>query len=240
MHVLQKLYLTCHCVIFVCQVATAETNERVDFNSQIRPLLSDNCFFCHGPDATHREGGLRLDQAETAFAAGDSGLVAIVPGKPEESEVLQRVLSGDPDMLMPKPESGKQLSAQEIELLRCWIEQGAVWEEHWAYRPPVHSVAPVVHEKSWPVNIIDRYILSHIEKESLTPAQDADPVTLVRRLHLDLTGLPPEPEVVDHFLQSNQSDRYERLVDRLLASPQFGERMAMYWLDLVRYADTVG
>jgi hypothetical protein len=240
MHVLQKLYLTCHCVIFVCQVATAETNERVDFNSQIRPLLSDNCFFCHGPDATHREGGLRLDQAETAFAAGDSGLVAIVPGKPEESEVLQRVLSGDPDMLMPKPESGKQLSAQEIELLRCWIEQGAVWEEHWAYRAPVHSVAPVVHEKNWPLNIIDRYILSRLEKESLTPAQDADPVTLVRRLHLDLTGLPPEPEVVDHFLQSNQSDRYERLVDRLLASPQFGERMAMYWLDLVRYADTVG
>lgn len=235
-----KTYIFCHCIALLCHAAVAETTDRVDFNSQIRPILSDNCFFCHGPDATHREGGLRLDQKEAAFGEGDSGLVAIVPGKPEESEVLQRILETDLDLLMPKPESGKHLNSQEIELLKKWIEQGAEWEDHWAYRTPTETNRPVVHNKKWPLNDADQYILARLDKEAITPAQDADPITLVRRLHVDLTGLPPEPEVVDEFLKSNQSDGYEKLVDRLLASPHFGERMAMYWLDLVRYADTVG
>ena len=240
MSVLQKIYIFCQCMALICPTAMAETSERVDFNSHIRPILSDNCFFCHGPDATHREGGLRLDLKEAALAEGDSGLIAIVPGKPEESELMQRILEPDPDLQMPKPESGKHLSHQEIELLRRWIEQGAEWEDHWAYRTPSKTKHPSVHDKQWPLNATDRYILARLDDESVAPAQDADPITLVRRLHIDLTGLPPEPGVVDRFLKSNLPDRYERLVDRLLASPHFGERMAMYWLDLVRYADTVG
>ena len=239
MHVLLKFCLTCHCLVLAIEVY-GEPSDKIDFASQIRPILSDNCFFCHGPDANHREGGLRLDQAGAAFGEGDSGEPAIVPGKPDESELLQRILSNDPDLQMPKPESGKQLEAEEIELIRRWIEEGAPWDDHWAYRKPQKSRVPSIVDHEWSFNFIDQYIGNRLEKESLLPTDDADPVTLVRRLHLDLTGLPPEPVVVEDFLKDTRPDRYERLVDRLLASPQFGERMAMYWLDLVRYADTVG
>jgi len=217
-----------------------ERSEQVDFATQIRPILSDNCFFCHGPDASHREGGLRLDQAEEAFSEGDSGETAIVPGKPDQSELLQRILSDDPDLRMPKHESGKQLEPDEVALIKRWIEEGASWDDHWAYRSPQKRTLPRLVDHDWSVNHVDQYIGSRLEKESLVPADDADLVTLVRRLHLDLTGLPPEPEVVEAFVGDSHPNRYERLVDRLLASPQFGERMAMYWLDLVRYADTVG
>ncbi len=167
-------------------------------------------------------------------------MVAIVPGDPDASEVMQRIIETDPDFKMPKPESGKQLDADEIELLRLWIQQGAEWDDHWAYRTPKKSVRPSTHDNQWPISVFDPYVLARLDQESIVPASDADPVTLVRRLHIDLTGLPPEPEVVEDFLRGSQSDRYERLVDRLLASPHYGERMAMYWLDLVRYADTVG
>ena len=143
MSVLQKIYIFCQYMALIYPTAMAETSERVDFNSHIRPILSDNCFFCHGPDATHREGGLRLDLKEAALDEGDSGLIALVPGKPEESELMKRILELDPDLQMPKPESGKHLSHQEIELLRRWIEQGAEWEDHWAYRTPSKTKASI-------------------------------------------------------------------------------------------------
>ena len=240
MSVSKKTMLLCQFVVLTCQVAFAERSDRVDFNSQIRPILSDNCFFCHGPDATHREGGLRLDLKESAFGEGDSGMVAIIPGDPDASEIMQRIKETDPDLHMPKPESGKQLEDTEVALLKRWIEQGAEWEDHWAYRTPKKLGFPATHDDQWPISVADPYILSRLDQESIVPVQDADPVTLIRRLHIDLTGLPPEPEVVEDFLHSTRADRYERLVDRLLASPHFGEKMAMYWLDLVRYADTVG
>ena len=240
MSLLKKTILCCQFVVLTCQVAIAERSESVDFNSQIRPILSDNCFFCHGPDAAHREGGLRLDQKEAAFGEGDSGMVAIIPGDPDSSEIMQRITETDPELHMPKIESGKQLEDAEIELLRRWIEQGAEWDDHWAYRTPKKIDFPTTTDEQWPNSIADSYILARLDQESIAPARDADPVTLIRRLHIDLTGLPPEPEAVKDFLHSMNDDRYERLVDRLLASPHFGEKMAMYWLDLVRYADTVG
>ena len=240
MSLLKKTILCCQFVVLTCQVAIAERSESVDFNSQIRPILSDNCFFCHGPDAAHREGGLRLDQKEAAFGEGDSGMVAIIPGDPDSSEIMQRITETDPELHMPKIESGKQLEDAEIELLRRWIEQGAEWDDHWAYRTPKKIDFPTTTDVQWPNSIADSYILARLDQESIAPARDADPVTLIRRLHIDLTGLPPEPEAVDDFLHNRNDDRYERLVDRLLASPHFGEKMAMYWLDLVRYADTVG
>ncbi len=240
MSVSQKIILCCQWVALTCHFASAESPDRVDFNSQIRPILSDNCFFCHGPDATHREGGLRLDKKQSAFGESDSGMVAVVPGDPDGSEIMQRVMATDSDLKMPKPESGKQLEAKEIELLRLWIQQGAEWEDHWAYRIPEKPVKQTHQNDPWVMTTFDPYILARLNQESIVPASDADPVTLVRRLHIDLTGLPPAPEVVEDFLNSHHDDRYERLVDRLLASPHFGERMAMYWLDLVRYADTVG
>ena len=174
-----------------------ERSEQVDFATQIRPILSDNCFFCHGPDASHREGGLRLDQVEEAFSEGDSGETAIVPGKPDQSEILQRILSDDPDLRMPKHESGKQLEPDEVALIKRWIEEGASWDDHWAYRLPQKRTLPRLSDHDWSLNHVDPYIGSRLEKESLVPAKDADLVTLVRRLHLDLTGLPPEPEVVE-------------------------------------------
>lgn len=240
MSLLKKTILCCQFVVLTCQVAIAERSESVDFNSQIRPILSDNCFFCHGPDAAHREGGLRLDQKEAAFGEGDSGMVAIIPGDPDSSEIMQRITETDPELHMPKIESGKQLEDAEIELLRRWIEQGAEWDDHWAYRTPKKIDFPTTTDEQWPNSIADSYILARLDQESIAPARDADPVTLIRRLHIDLTGLPPEPEAVEDFLHNRNDDRYERVVDRLLASPHFGEKMAMYWLDLVRYADTVG
>ena len=240
MSLLKKTILCCQFVVLTCQFAVAERSESIDFNSQIRPILSDNCFFCHGPDAAHREGGLRLDQKEAAFGEGDSGMVAIIPGDPDSSEIMQRITDTDPELHMPKIESGKQLEDAEIELLRRWIEQGAEWDDHWAYRTPKKIDFPTTSDDQWPNSIADSYILARLDQESISPAQDADPVTLIRRLHIDLTGLPPKPEAVEDFLHSTNDDRYERLVDRLLASPHFGEKMAMYWLDLVRYADTVG
>ena len=202
----------------------------VDFNRDVRPILSDKCFFCHGPDRSHREAGLRLD-VETA-AKQD----AIKPGDPASSEVMKRILAGDPDEKMPPPESGKHLSEREIGIVRAWIEQGAEYQAYWAYVPPTKHSAPPGEGGHW----IDRFIDQRLRDEGISPAGPADKVTLARRLHFDLLGLPPTPEAVARFMADESPDAYENLVDRLLASKHFGERMAMYWLDLVRYADTVG
>lgn len=211
----------------------------VDFNRDIRPLLASRCFSCHGPDAKERQADLRLD-VEAEAKALRSGTAAIVPGRPDLSEVAMRIEAGDLADRMPPQESGKSLTADEVALIKRWIAEGAHWSRHWAYQTPARRPAPSVSQKKWPRNWIDHWVLSKLESEGRKPSLDADAVTLARRLSFDLIGLPPSPEVVREFASSPRTKAYERLIDALLNSPRFGERMAVYWLDLVRYADTVG
>ncbi|MFN0125894.1 MAG: PSD1 and planctomycete cytochrome C domain-containing protein [Verrucomicrobiales bacterium] len=211
-----------------------------DFAREVRPILASHCFKCHGPDDKARKSGLRLDVPEGALAAGDSGAVAVVPGRPDESEVIRRLLAEDPDDLMPPPAVKHPMSAAKIEVLRRWVAAGARYEKHWAYMPPQQAPLPSVQNKAWPRTAIDYFVLARLEAESLSPAPEADRATLVRRLSLDLTGLPPTLEEADAFINDAAPDAYERLVDRLLASPRYGERWARRWLDLARYADTNG
>jgi len=207
----------------------------VDFQQDIQPLLADRCFACHGPDAAQRKGKLRLDQEADAKES------AIVAGAPDTSELLKRILSKDPEEQMPPPESQKApLTPEEAALIREWIAEGAPWEGHWAFTPPTKTPLPPVQHAAWPRNDMDRFILAKTEARGLTPAPEASRETLIRRVTLDLTGLPPTPEAIDQFLLDNSSDAYERLVDRLLASPAYGEHLARTWLDGARYADTNG
>jgi hypothetical protein len=214
----------------------------VQFNRDIRPILSDTCFKCHGPDATKRQAELRFDQEESALADRD-GHAAIVPGRPEQSELMRRIDSADPDERMPPPDSGLKLSPQQIELLRRWIGQGAKWQPHWSFVPPQRPLLPEVKDATWPHSAIDRFVLARLEREGLKPSPAADPEMLIRRLTLDLTGLPPTPDEVEDFAQAsfrNPQSAIRNLIDRLLASPRYGERMAARWLDAARYADTNG
>ncbi len=211
----------------------------VDFNRDIRPILADRCFSCHGPDAKERQADLRLD-VESEAKALRSGRAAIVPGQPNLSELAVRIEASDLADQMPPEDSGKSLTAEEVALLKRWIAEGARWSRHWAYQTPARRPAPPVNQKEWPQNWIDHWVLSRLESEEMKPSLDADPVTLARRLSFDLVGLPPAPEVVREFAAAPTPEAYERLIDALLNSPRFGERMAVYWLDLVRYADTVG
>ena len=211
----------------------------VDFNRDIRPILADRCFSCHGPDAKERQADLRLDVEEEAKAVR-SGTAAIVPGRPDLSEVAARIEARDLADRMPPEDSGKSLTADEVALLKRWIAEGAHWSRHWAYQTPARRSPPPVSQKEWPQNWIDHWVLSKLESEGMNPSPDADAVTLARRLSFDLVGLPPSPEVVREFAAAPKPKAYERLIDALLNSPRFGERMAVYWLDLVRYADTVG
>ncbi|MBV8315854.1 MAG: PSD1 domain-containing protein [Planctomycetaceae bacterium] len=218
-------------------VARAGTPGPVDFSREILPIFSDNCFRCHGPDAKTRKAGLRLDLKEQALRATDP---VIVPGKSDESEVILRVTSRDPDEVMPPPKSGRSLTPAQVERLKRWIDEGATWGRHWALEPPRRSEPPAVRERGWPVNPIDRFVLARLEAEGMSPSPEAERATLIRRVTLDLTGLPPAPEEVDAFLADPAPDAYERLVDRLLASPHYGERMVWEWLDAARYADSNG
>ena len=209
---------------------------KLSFNRDIRPILSDKCFACHGFDAAHRQADLRLDTADGAAATTSSGRPAIKPGDPEGSESWQRIITDDPDLRMPVAESHKTLSAEEKELLRRWILAGAVYERHWAFEPPARHPLPTGTSG----NPIDAFIGDRLKQAGLAPSQEADRETLLRRLSLDLTGLPPTPEEIDAFLADESADAYERQVERLLASPHFGERMAGFWLDVARYGDTNG
>ncbi len=227
------------CLFFLAGLFLGPTNaamagDTVEYNRDIRPILSDKCFYCHGPDAKHREADLRLDDEKTAKDA------VIVEGKPSESELVRRITSEDESERMPPEDSGKTLTAKEIERIKQWIAQGAKYQPYWAYVPPHQVPVPQVKNKKWSDYWIDRYLLARWEAEGLKPSPDADPVTLIRRLYFDLTGLPPTPEEVEKFIGDPSDKAYRELVDRLLASDHFGERMAVYWLDLVRYADTVG
>jgi hypothetical protein len=217
--------------LFLLLVASANA---VDFNRDVRPVLAQQCFTCHGMDDHGRKGKLRLDLSDSAYGKGKSGEIAIVPGKPDASEVVKRILSTDEDEVMPPPHTKKVLSEKDKATLKAWIAEGAKYQAHWAYTAPKVTDAKAS---------IDQFIRERLEKEGLKPSPEADPYTLVRRLYLDLTGLPPTPAEADAFVQSQSgqsSQAYERLVDSLLASKQYGERWARRWLDLARYADTNG
>ena len=230
-------------LIALCAVSSgciAATNSgEVDFQRQVRPILSDKCFLCHGPDKGTRMVDLRLDIREGAFATRKNGS-PIVPGKPDESLLIKRIYSDNPGFRMPPVFSHKTLTQEEKDTLRRWIEQGAKWSQHWAFVPPQKSTLPQVKDASWPSNDIDRFILAKVEANGLEPAPEADRRTLVRRVTLDLTGLPPTPAEVDAFVKDKSPHAYEKVVDRLLASPHYGEHRAHYWLDAARYADTNG
>ena len=213
--------------------------EKIDYSRDIRPLLSNHCFQCHGPGGKPK-GGLRLDLREDALRELKSGARALVPGNPAKSELVRRILSADPDEQMPPAETRKPLKAAEKELLKRWIAEGAEYGAHWAFVPPRRVEPPAVKNAAWPRNPVDRFILARLEREGLAPSPEADKVTLLRRATLDLTGLPPTPAEVDAFLADPSRDAYEKQIDRLLASPAYGERMATQWLDAARYADTNG
>ncbi len=225
-------------------LATSQAGERVDFNRDIRRILSDNCFKCHGPDANERKGGkkgqgLRLDTPEGA-QADLGGYSAIVPGQPDKSEVFRRIITEDPDDKMPPPKSGKKLTTHEIGLLKRWIEGGAEYAVHWSYGKPRRHSLPDASDRAWPKNAIDHFVFARLAREELKPAPQADAYALVRRAALDLTGLPPTIEEVDQFVNDRETGAYERLVDRLLAKDAFGEHWARLWLDQARYADSTG
>jgi len=219
----------------------AEKAPVIDFGRDIRPIFSDNCYACHGPDKDKRKAGLRLDLKEDAFKKLDSGDFAIVPGKPDQSRLVEVItLPTDHDDHMPPAKTGKQLTKAQVDLLRRWIVQGAKWTGHWAYVAPERPAVPQVKSKKWARNDIDRFILAELERKGLKPNPEADRYTLIRRLSLDLTGLPPTIHEVDDFIADKSPNAYEKLVERLLASPHFGERLALAWLDQARYADTAG
>jgi len=207
----------------------------IDFNRDIRPILSEGCFFCHGQDANKRQVELRLDLRDAAVEKG-----AIVPGDAAASPLVQRILSDDPDKQMPPPNSNRRLSAEQKALLQTWVAAGADYQTHWAYIAPQRPPEPAVQLADWARNPIDRFVLSRLEVEGLAPSPEADRATLIRRLSLDLIGLPPTPEQVDAFIADESPDAYERLVDGMLGSPHYGERMALPWLDAARYADSNG
>jgi len=211
----------------------------VDFNRQVRAILSDRCYACHGPDEAQLQGDLRLDKKELALGELASGGHAIVPGDPAASKLIARITAEDAGERMP-PEGAKPLSADEIEILRRWVAEGAPWQDHWSYQPIARPATPAVRQSAWPQTSIDHFILHALEREGLEPTAEADRTALVRRVSFDLTGLPPSPAEIDAFIADTSPDAYERLVDRLLASPRYGERMAQKWLDLARYADTNG
>lgn len=213
----------------------------VDFNRDVRPILSDKCFFCHGPDAEQRQAGLRLDDRAVATSELESGVTAIVPGKPDESELVYRIESEDEYERMPPLEAKlPPLTTEQKALLRRWVAEGANWEEHWSLVPLKETPVPAVNANDWPQNPIDRFVLAKLESKKLVPAPEADKETLLRRVYFTLTGLPPTPEEVEAFLNDSSPNAYEKVVDRLLASPRYGEHVAVHWLDLARYSDTFG
>jgi hypothetical protein len=217
--------------------ARAEEKTEISFSRQILPILSDNCFQCHGPDAKARKAKLRLDTEEGALRRPEP---VIVPGKSGESELIKRMTTTDDKEVMPPRTSNRKLTPQQIELVKRWIDSGAKWGKHWAFEAPHRPPAPAVKNQAWVHNGIDAFILARLEAEGLTPAAEASREALIRRLSLDLTGLPPTPQEADAFVKDTRPDAYEKLVDRLLASPHYGERMVWDWLEAARYADSNG
>ncbi|HEX5168163.1 MAG TPA: PSD1 and planctomycete cytochrome C domain-containing protein [Cyclobacteriaceae bacterium] len=220
----------------------AEIPKVVSYNFHVRPILSDKCYACHGPDVNKREGSLRLDIADSAYKAlkDDPTSFVIVPGDPNHSAVYQRIIAEDSSMLMPPVESNLKLTHHEIEIIKKWIKQGAKYEPHWAFTPPKRADLPEINDGDWPKNEIDYFVLEKIEAKGLAPNEEAGKERLLKRVSLDLTGLPPTIEMMDAFLADDSDNAYEKIVDELLMSPNYGEKMALHWLDVARYADSYG
>ena len=220
----------------------AGTTDSVDFNLHIRPILSDRCFKCHGPDANQRKANLRLDIRENALAALKDNPTAhvIMPGKSSQSEMYRRISSNDTSQRMPPVNSNLTLNQQEVELIKKWIDQGAVYKKHWAFIPPQKPALPSLNDKDWSRNEIDGFVLAKLEQADLQPNQEADKERLLKRVCLDLTGLPPSLALQEKFRNDKSAEAYENIVDELLSQPQYGEKMAVYWMDVARYADSHG
>ncbi len=232
------LVATCFC-IELSFFAPSRAEDAPRFNQDIRPILSDKCFACHGPDPSHRQADLRLDLRESATADQD-GVIAIVPGSVDQGELVARIDSDDESVVMPPPEHGKPLTEEERALLKRWIAAGAPYEEHWSFAPLVRPATPQTEDDDWTRTPVDAFVLRKLQAAGVGHSPTADPRVLIRRLSFDLTGLPPSPEWVEAYEQNPTAEAYDQIVERLLTSPHYGERMAMYWLDLVRYADTLG
>ncbi len=216
--------------------------DKVDYNFHIKPILSDNCYTCHGPDANKRKAGLRLDLAEDAYSElpENPGKFPIVAGKPGKSAIYEHIVSDDPDVLMPPPDSKLALNSYEKKLIKKWIEQGGKFEKHWAFKTPEKNKVPNTVDVEWPQNEIDGFILAKLEEHNLSPSPKAGTETLIRRISLDLTGLPPKRKVVEDLIKNPSDELLEKVIDEFLASPEYGERMTQAWLDLARYADSHG
>ncbi|MFP6584512.1 MAG: PSD1 and planctomycete cytochrome C domain-containing protein [Candidatus Hydrogenedentota bacterium] len=212
----------------------------IEFNRDVRPIISDKCFACHGPDANKREAELRLDEESGIFGTSEMGQPIVEPGDAEESELYFRITEAEGNEKMPPEDEVRQLTPEEIDTLKLWIEQGADWQGHWSFIPPEKPAIPTLQDDAWTKNEIDHFILDRLNQEGLSPTDEAPRGTIIRRVSLDLTGLPPTPEEIDAFINDKNPDAYERLVDRLLASPHYGERQAFIWLDAARYSDTNG
>ncbi|HVV70547.1 MAG TPA: DUF1549 domain-containing protein, partial [Verrucomicrobiae bacterium] len=223
------------CLALAAQGGPGASPKVIEFNRDVRPIITENCFACHGPDKNQRKAKLRLDMRDVAVGRG-----AIVPGKPDESELIKRINTEDPDDHMPPLKTHKVLTAAQKEVLKEWIAAGAVYEPHWAYIPIKRPPVPEVKNSGWLRNPIDAFILHDLEAKGFEPSKEAAKAVLLRRLSLDVIGLPPTPDELRAFLADQSPQAYEHQVDRLLASPHFGERMAVPWLDVVRFADTVG
>lgn len=225
-------------IVLACLAVRASAE--VNFARDVRPILASRCFKCHGPDDEQRQAGLRLDLRESAIGESDSGQITIVPGNAAESELLRRITSTDDSEVMPPPETKQSLTATQIEILKQWIAEGAKYEPHWAFQSPVQAPLPAVKDSGWPRNPIDHFVLARLDAAGLQPSPAADRRALIRRVSLDLIGLPPTVEEIEAFVNDTRADAYGKLVDRLLNSPHYGERWARAWLDLARYADTNG
>ncbi|MEZ6072218.1 MAG: DUF1549 domain-containing protein [Pirellulales bacterium] len=220
------------CVLFA---TTARADDTLEYNRDVRPILAEGCFACHGPDSVARQADLRLDQREAAIEMG-----AITPGEVDDSEMIRRIYSDDEAEVMPPPTAHNQLKPEQKEVLRQWVAQGAEYQPHWSFIPPTRPELPTVQNTAWPRNEIDYFVLARMEAAGLAPNEAADRWTLARRASLDITGLPPDAEVVEAFVADESPDAYEKLIDTLLASPRWGEHRGRYWLDYARYADTHG
>ena len=232
--------LAAHTLVVGWVALAAPAQAGPDFTTEVRPILSQHCFKCHGPDEPTRKGGLRLDVRDSAVQAAKSGAVALVPGQPQSSELVKRIHSKDPDEVMPPPSTRQTLTAAEKKTLEAWISAGAEYVPHWAFQPPKAVTPPDAGNSPWPRNPIDQFVLQRLAQRGLSPSESADLHALARRVSLDLIGLPPTPAEVEEFLKDPSDAGYERWVDRLLASPRYGERWARRWMDLARYADTNG
>ena len=236
---LNLLRTTFHLALVPALAAPALAGEGPDFNREIRPILSEHCFACHGPDKKARKADLRLDTQDGSRRDLD-GYHAIVPGKPKDSELIFRIETEDKEEVMPPPKHGDRLSAKQIALLKAWITSGAKYQQHWSFVAPKKAKLPVVSEPDWAQSPIDRFVLAKLDQNELEPSAPTDRLRLIRRLSLDLTGLPPTPEEADAFVRDQNPDAYQKVVARLLASEAYGEHWARMWLDLARYADTKG